>query len=166
SALLHAGYRVSLSHACKNALKTDAPPAVLWDIMRCWVKIHPVKRERLAETTPAARILAVEPTLQASFALREDANPSSRKRGLKRFPENPEAFCPKARAREGGGTPPSLQEKRRRLQGKRTEQGGGDLKHFPCKRFKEGSCSLGSGCRYSHEGGSPSAPPTPPLNDA
>ncbi|NXT27123.1 TRM1 dimethyltransferase, partial [Syrrhaptes paradoxus] len=36
SALLHAGFRVSLSHACKNAVKTDAPPAVLWDIMRCW----------------------------------------------------------------------------------------------------------------------------------
>ncbi|NXL01542.1 TRM1 dimethyltransferase, partial [Mesembrinibis cayennensis] len=102
SALLHAGYRVSLSHACKNAVKTDAPPAVLWDIMRCWAKIHPVKRERLAETSPASRILSVEPTLQASFALREDANPSSRKRGLKRFPENPEAFWgPKARAKAG-----------------------------------------------------------------
>lgn len=37
SALLHAGYRVSLSHACKNGIKTDAPPAALWDIMRCWV---------------------------------------------------------------------------------------------------------------------------------
>ncbi|NXJ58167.1 TRM1 dimethyltransferase, partial [Spizaetus tyrannus] len=102
SALLHAGYRVSLSHACKNAVKTDAPPAVLWDIMRCWAKIHPVKRERLAETSPASRILSVEPTLQASFTLRDDANPSSRKRGLKRFPENPEAFWgPKARAKAG-----------------------------------------------------------------
>ncbi|TNM85373.1 hypothetical protein fugu_007644 [Takifugu bimaculatus] len=37
SALLHAGYKVSLSHACKNAIKTDAPPATIWDIMRCWV---------------------------------------------------------------------------------------------------------------------------------
>ncbi|NWW12000.1 TRM1 dimethyltransferase, partial [Oreocharis arfaki] len=36
SALLHAGFRVSLSHACRNAVKTDAPPAALWDIMRCW----------------------------------------------------------------------------------------------------------------------------------
>ncbi|NWH97490.1 TRM1 dimethyltransferase, partial [Tichodroma muraria] len=100
SALLHAGFRVSLSHACRNAVKTDAPPAVLWDIMRCWAKLHTVKRERLPDSSPAARILAVEPTLQASFALHEDANPSSRKRGLKRFPENPEAFWgPKARAK-------------------------------------------------------------------
>ncbi|NXB94356.1 TRM1 dimethyltransferase, partial [Vidua chalybeata] len=102
SALLHAGFRVSLSHACRNAVKTDAPPAVLWDIMRCWAKLHPVKRERLPDSSPAARILSVEPTLQASFALHEDANPSSRKRGLKRFPENPEAFWgPKARAKPG-----------------------------------------------------------------
>ena len=38
SALLHAGFRVSLSHACKNAVKTDAPSSALWDIMRCWVR--------------------------------------------------------------------------------------------------------------------------------
>ncbi|NWY99047.1 TRM1 dimethyltransferase, partial [Loxia curvirostra] len=102
SALLHAGFRVSLSHACRNAVKTDAPPAVLWDIMRCWAKLHPVKLERLPDSSPAARILSVEPTLQASFALHEDANPSSRRRGLKRFPENPEAFWgPKARAKPG-----------------------------------------------------------------
>lgn len=94
SALLHAGFRVSLSHACRNAVKTDAPLAVLWDIMRCWVrrglgdpspclnppfppsfptlfplfpvfsqaKLHPVKLERLLESSPAARILSVEPT--------------------------------------------------------------------------------------------------------
>ncbi|NXO73628.1 TRM1 dimethyltransferase, partial [Phainopepla nitens] len=139
SALLHAGFRVSLSHACRNAVKTDAPPAVLWDIMRCWAKLHPVKRERLQDSSPAARILSVEPTLQASFALHEDANPSSRKRGLKRFPENPEAFWgPKARAKPGGGLAPSLQEKRERLQNKRTQRPDeAGLKQFPCKRFKE-----------------------------
>ncbi|KAM8987135.1 tRNA (guanine(26)-N(2))-dimethyltransferase [Ara ararauna] len=136
SALLHAGYRVSLSHACRTAVKTDAPPAVLWDILRCWVRLHPVKRERLADTSPAARILAVEPTLQASFAIRADANPSSRKRGLKRFPENPEAFWgPKARAKAGGGISPSLQEKRKQLQNKRAQ--GADLEPSPCKRHKE-----------------------------
>lgn len=39
SALLHAGYQVSLSHACKNTIKTDAPATVIWDIMRCWVRV-------------------------------------------------------------------------------------------------------------------------------
>ncbi|XP_021566340.1 tRNA (guanine(26)-N(2))-dimethyltransferase isoform X2 [Carlito syrichta] len=61
SALLHAGFRVSLSHACKNAVKTDAPPSALWDIMRCWEKQCPVKRERLSDTSPAFRILSMEP---------------------------------------------------------------------------------------------------------
>ncbi|KAH0629648.1 hypothetical protein JD844_011877 [Phrynosoma platyrhinos] len=94
SALLHAGYRVSLSHACKSAIKTDAPPPV--------EKLNPVKRERLTESSPAARILSVEPKLQASFTVRADANPSSRKQGLKRFQLNPEPFWgPKARAKAG-----------------------------------------------------------------
>uniref|UniRef100_A0A8B9FLC9 tRNA (guanine(26)-N(2))-dimethyltransferase n=1 Tax=Amazona collaria TaxID=241587 RepID=A0A8B9FLC9_9PSIT len=155
SALLHAGYRVSLSHACRTAVKTDAPPAVLWDILRCWVRLHPVKRERLTDTSPAARILAVEPTLQASFAIRADANPSSRKRGLKRFPENPEAFWgPKARAKAGGGISPSLQEKRKQLQNKRTQRSqGADPEPSPCKRHKEGRCL--------QEGELPLAPPRP-----
>ncbi|NWU22618.1 TRM1 dimethyltransferase, partial [Dyaphorophyia castanea] len=89
----------------------------------------------------------------ASFELHEDANPSSRRRGLKRFPENPEAFWgPKARAKAGGGLSPSLQEKRERLQNKRRQrQDGAGLKQFPCKRFKEGNCPQGDQCCYSHE---------------
>lgn len=38
SALVNAGFRVSGSHACPLAVKTDAPPHVVWDILRCWVK--------------------------------------------------------------------------------------------------------------------------------
>ena len=34
--------RVSGSHATPLAIKTDAPNEVLWDILRCWVKDHPV----------------------------------------------------------------------------------------------------------------------------
>jgi tRNA (guanine26-N2/guanine27-N2)-dimethyltransferase len=43
SAVVNAGYRISGSHANPLGLKTDAPMEVLWDIMRCWVKDHPVK---------------------------------------------------------------------------------------------------------------------------
>ncbi|KAL8211723.1 UNVERIFIED_CONTAM: tRNA methyltransferase 1 [Gekko kuhli] len=156
SALLHAGYRVSLSHACKNAIKTDAPSSVIWDIMRCWEKLNPVKRERLSENCPAACILSVEPKLQVSFTVRVDANPNSRKQGLKRFQLNPEPnWGPKARAKAGGGISSSLQEKRRLHQDKRKAcaegTDGSHLKNFPCKRFREGNCSLGDHCRYSHE---------------
>jgi hypothetical protein len=30
SAILNAGYRVSLSHAAKNSIKTDAPHSLIW----------------------------------------------------------------------------------------------------------------------------------------
>ncbi|KAG7460423.1 tRNA (guanine(26)-N(2))-dimethyltransferase [Solea senegalensis] len=154
SALLHAGHRVSLSHACKNAIKTDAPPAVLWDIMRCWEKANPVKREKLSETSPAFKILNTEPKLEACFTIREDANPQSRKRHLTRFQENPQAFWgPKARARSnGGGIATNLQDKRKKLQNKRKNQitDSSQLKDFPCKKFRQGTCTHGEKCCYSH----------------
>ncbi|XP_048103772.1 tRNA (guanine(26)-N(2))-dimethyltransferase isoform X1 [Alosa alosa] len=154
SALLHAGHRVSLSHACKNAVKTDAPPGVLWDIMRCWEKANPVKRERLSETSPASRILSTEPTLQACFDVREDANPQSRRRHLVRFQENPQAnWGPKARAKAGGGISTELEDKRKQFQGKRKNQitDLSQLKNVPCKRFRKGTCTHGEKCCYSHE---------------
>ncbi|KAM9856543.1 tRNA (guanine(26)-N(2))-dimethyltransferase isoform 2-T2 [Aulostomus maculatus] len=154
SALLHAGHRVSLSHACKNTIKTDAPPAVLWDIMRCWEKTNPVKREKLSETSPAFKILSTEPSLEACFTVREDANPQSRKHHLKRFQLNPQAFWgPKARAKTGGGISCNLQDKRKKCQNKRKNQitDSSQLKNFPCKKFKQGSCTHGDQCCYSHE---------------
>ncbi|XP_051528168.1 tRNA (guanine(26)-N(2))-dimethyltransferase [Myxocyprinus asiaticus] len=154
SALLHAGHRVSLSHACKNAVKTDAPAGVLWDIIRCWEKSNPVKRERLSETSPAHRILSTEPTLQACFEIREDANPQSRKRHLTRFQENPQAnWGPKARAKAGGGMSSELEDKRKHFQGKRKQPitDSSQLKNFPCKKFRKGTCTHGEKCCYSHE---------------
>ncbi|KAM3925844.1 tRNA (guanine(26)-N(2))-dimethyltransferase [Leptodactylus fuscus] len=152
SALLHAGYKVSLSHACQSAVKTNAPPSVIWDLMRCWEKLYPAKREKLSETCPAYHILRTEPSIEANFEIREDANPKSRKMGLKRFQENPEAnWGPKARAKAGGGISTSLEDRRKQHQNKR--KGSPDdtsFKQFPCKKYKQGSCDLGDSCRYSH----------------
>ncbi|KAG9337366.1 hypothetical protein JZ751_028786 [Albula glossodonta] len=105
SALLHAGYRVSLSHACKNALKTDAPPRE---------KNNPVKRERLSETSPAFRILSTEPT---------------------------------------GGISSELEDRRKKFQNKRKFQvtDATQLKRFPCKKFRKGTCARGDDCCYSHD---------------
>uniref|UniRef100_A0A3B4ZMI7 tRNA (guanine(26)-N(2))-dimethyltransferase n=1 Tax=Stegastes partitus TaxID=144197 RepID=A0A3B4ZMI7_9TELE len=141
SALLHAGHRVSLSHACKNAIKTDAPPAAIWDIMRCWVNIKKIPESFLE-------------TLTACFTVREDANPQSRKRHLTRFQENPQAFWgPKARAKVGGGILTDLQDKRKKCQNKRKNQitDSSQLKSFPCKRFRQGTCTHGEKCSYSHD---------------
>ncbi|XP_004872480.1 tRNA (guanine(26)-N(2))-dimethyltransferase isoform X1 [Heterocephalus glaber] len=168
SALLHAGFRVSLSHACRNAVKTDAPAEALWDIMRCWEKECPVKRERLSETSPAFRILSAEPRLQANFTVREDANPSSRQRGLKRFQVNPEAnWGPRPRARPGAKNTGEAEERRRLRQNKRKElaedlaQQAARLKMFPCKRFREGTCDRGDQCCYSHDQPTPRASAAP-----
>lgn len=99
SAVLNAGFRVSGSHACPLALKTDAPPHVIWDIMRCWVAEHcgskggggkAAKQQAKAKggeggggeegaaaaaalQSAAERILSVEPELKASFARAQGA---------------------------------------------------------------------------------------------
>ncbi|XP_078693073.1 tRNA (guanine(26)-N(2))-dimethyltransferase-like [Branchiostoma floridae x Branchiostoma belcheri] len=147
SAILHAGYQVSLSHTCKTAVKTDAPPHVIWDIMRGWAKLNPVNPSRLSSDVVASTILGKEPGIEANFTIRADANPASRQKGLKRFQENPKYWGPKARAGRGEE---AQEDRRRRLQGKR-QQEQLDLKQFPCKRFKQGHCEYGDECRYSHE---------------
>ena len=91
SAILHEGFRVSLSHACKNSLKTDAPISLIWDILRFWAKTHPVNESRFHDGTALKMILSNPPTKSYNFELHPDANPPSRKFSLKRFPENPAA---------------------------------------------------------------------------
>lgn len=92
SAILHEGYRVSLSHACKNSLKTDAPMSVLWDILRFWSKSHPVAESRFQDGSPLKAILTKEPSKEYNILeLHPKANPQSRKEALRRFPENPAA---------------------------------------------------------------------------
>uniref|UniRef100_A0A8C7JH56 tRNA (guanine(26)-N(2))-dimethyltransferase n=1 Tax=Oncorhynchus kisutch TaxID=8019 RepID=A0A8C7JH56_ONCKI len=152
SALLHAGHRVSLSHACKNALKTDAPPRVLWDVMRCWVR-HNAPWEPF-QYGMKLKVQVPIRVLQACFDVREDANPQSRRRHLTRFQENPEPFWgPKARANAGGGISSDLEDRRKQGQNKRKNQitDATQLKSFPCKSFT-GAFSLGKcseGCEHT-----------------
>lgn len=40
SAVINAGYRISGTHVNPLGLKSDAPMDVIWDIMRCWVRLH------------------------------------------------------------------------------------------------------------------------------
>uniref|UniRef100_K7FP87 tRNA (guanine(26)-N(2))-dimethyltransferase n=1 Tax=Pelodiscus sinensis TaxID=13735 RepID=K7FP87_PELSI len=118
-------------------------------------RLHPVKRERLSGSSPAFHILAVEPTLQASFTIREDANPKSRKQGLKRFQENPEAYWgPKARAKTGGGISTSLQDKRKLHQNKRKERVE-DRSRLKNKRLKEQGLAGAWFSSCSHAGALP-----------
>ncbi|KAF8071357.1 tRNA (guanine(26)-N(2))-dimethyltransferase 1 [Scenedesmus sp. PABB004] len=95
SALLNAGYRVSGSHASPLALKTDAPPAAVWDVVRCWVAAHPVRPP--GQGSYAAAILAKAPALVADFRKAPGAVPESVKAGVTRFVQNPAFWGPKAR---------------------------------------------------------------------
>lgn len=102
------GYRVSDTHANPVGVKTDAPWEVIWDVMRCWIKEHPVKPH--APESYAGRILAKEPKLTANFARANGAISKSRLQGVTRFAQNPEGWGPKARAgrnvdgnKKGGG---------------------------------------------------------------
>jgi len=101
SAVLNAGYRVSLSHANKHAFKTDAPVDFIWDMLRVWGVKNDFKLKNLAESSPGRAIMTKAPTIEnISFEVHEDANPESRKMGLKRFQINPEKnWGPKMRSK-------------------------------------------------------------------
>lgn len=96
AAIMNAGFRVSQQHKEPQAIKTDAPDDVVWDIMRCWVKKHPVSEKRKGGSAPGEEILKREPKLEADFTV-----PSSllRKKPAARYQQNPEPYWgPKSRA--------------------------------------------------------------------
>lgn len=118
SALLNAGHRVSLSHACKNSIKTDAPMDFVWDIIRAWKLQNPSKRP-LDSGSPGEYIMRTEPSSPVNFSTHPDANPSSREQQMLRYQVNPEPYWgPKARAKTSLWADREI-EKSRRLQGKR-----------------------------------------------
>ncbi|KAE8021832.1 hypothetical protein FH972_007687 [Carpinus fangiana] len=97
SAVINAGYRISGTHVNPLGLKSDAPMDVIWDIMRCWVKSHPVKTQ--PPDLPGSVILAKEPVLQANFARAVASLSKAQAKKVTRFLPNPERhWGPKLRA--------------------------------------------------------------------
>ncbi|XP_023728969.1 probable tRNA (guanine(26)-N(2))-dimethyltransferase 1 [Lactuca sativa] len=97
SAVINAGYRISGTHVNPLGLKTDAPMDVIWDIMRCWVKNHPVKAQPPEHS--GSVILAKEPVLQANFARAVASLSKAQAKKVARFLPNPERhWGPKLRA--------------------------------------------------------------------
>lgn len=99
AALVNAGYRVSAYHKEPQAIKTDAPNRIVWDIMRAWCREHPPKENRkkhkIGDET-AKKILAVESSIQVDFTVPKGFD---EKKKAQRFPENPEKnWGPKPRA--------------------------------------------------------------------
>ncbi|PON82089.1 tRNA methyltransferase, Trm [Trema orientale] len=97
SAVINAGYRISGTHVNPLGLKSDAPMDIIWDIMRCWVKNHPVKAQ--PPDQPGSVILAKEPVLQANFARAVASLSKAQAKKIARFLPNPERhWGPKLRA--------------------------------------------------------------------
>ncbi|KAL0431789.1 UNVERIFIED_CONTAM: putative tRNA (guanine(26)-N(2))-dimethyltransferase 2 [Sesamum radiatum] len=97
SAVINAGYRISGTHINPLGLKTDAPMDVIWDIMRCWVKNHPVRPQPPDQA--GCVILAKEPVLQANFARAVASLSKAQAKKVARYLPNPERhWGPKVRA--------------------------------------------------------------------
>ena len=119
SAILNAGYRVSMSHAHKNSIKTDAPPQVLWDILRTWDKLNPTNYTKTTKNEIAKIILEAESKTVISFDLHPEADPNSKKLNLLRFQKNPERnWGPKQRSKTSILFN-SMEEKKEKNQGKK-----------------------------------------------
>ena len=110
SALVNAGFRVSSTHANPLGVKTDAPPHVVWDVMRCWARSQ-LGEAKVAEKmklagpdAPFSKVMSREPGLKANFSRAQGALSASRTAGTARFLPNPEAhWGPKSRHRPAGG---------------------------------------------------------------
>jgi tRNA (guanine26-N2/guanine27-N2)-dimethyltransferase len=102
SALVNAGYRVSGHHREPLAIKTDAPPSVLWDVMRGWVKRRPMAKPPTAGSL-AETIFSVEPSFEVNFSRPWTIQQTKDKfANAKRFPGNPERnWGPKPKAVHG-----------------------------------------------------------------
>eukprot|EP00592_Proboscia_alata_P016688 CAMPEP_0194401282 /NCGR_PEP_ID=MMETSP0174-20130528/127719_1 /TAXON_ID=216777 /ORGANISM="Proboscia alata, Strain PI-D3" /LENGTH=723 /DNA_ID=CAMNT_0039197965 /DNA_START=209 /DNA_END=2380 /DNA_ORIENTATION=+ len=94
--LSSAGYRMSGQHKEPLAIKTDAPPSVVWDVVRHWIQKHPI-HSKLDEGSAGFKILG-----NAIGVTNMDGSRGKgfvRTKGAKRFPENPEKnWGPKPRA--------------------------------------------------------------------
>ena len=142
SAILNSGYKVSFSHVAEKSIKTDAPPSVIWDIMRAWAVESKVKVRE--EGTVGGDIMRKESTHTVSFALHPDAVASSQKQALVRYAPNPEPeWGPKARA----GKRKTLTKDKANPCKKPSQ----DLKMFECRRHERGECELGENCKYTHK---------------
>lgn len=105
SALLHAGHKVSRSHACSGSLKTTATREVIHSVFRSWIKLNPVKMGNVSDTSPTRRLLAKAQSFEANFKRHPDSVTPSGKVKLVRYQENPTShWGPGVKAASGGGS--------------------------------------------------------------
>lgn len=90
SALLNGGYRVSQSHAIRNALKTDAPNAFIWAAIKK-LAVDRNESAKWKETDRLYKLLTKDfSEYEISFELHPDALPKSQAQHMLRYQINPE----------------------------------------------------------------------------
>ncbi len=78
-----------MSHAKKNAIKSDAPNEFIWEMMRAWERLNPAKRDKMDAIGKAILDDSKSSNIKIDFTEHPDADPPSRKAKLKRFQMNP-----------------------------------------------------------------------------
>ncbi|VDB83009.1 unnamed protein product [Peniophora sp. CBMAI 1063] len=102
SALLHAGHKISRSHACPGSLKTDATRRQIHDVFRSWIKTNPVRMDKVAELSPSRVLLAKEAQQEANFEKHPESPLPGWKVKLVRYQTNPTPnWGPGSKAPEG-----------------------------------------------------------------
>jgi tRNA (guanine26-N2/guanine27-N2)-dimethyltransferase len=123
AALQNAGYQVSGYHKDPQAVKTNAPDPVVWDILKTWCRIdqerNPAKKAA-APRSVAERIMNHHPPYNSN--IRVDFTPVpggvgiGRKRGgdndVARFPLNPQANWGPKKAATGAGAPRNKKQRK------------------------------------------------------
>lgn len=70
SAVVNAGYQVSNSHCHKNSLKTNAPYHVIWDVLRKWCELNPIREHWRVPEHRVYYIMQKPIRTQVDFTLR------------------------------------------------------------------------------------------------
>ena len=106
SAIRNAGFQVSAYHKEPNAIKTNAPPDVVWDIMRAWCDDNPIAKKWITgvnENSATAKIMSRglvrlignNDSNKVDFTVKK----TEPRKKAQRFPMNPTAnWGPKPRA--------------------------------------------------------------------
>ncbi|XP_021362310.1 tRNA (guanine(26)-N(2))-dimethyltransferase-like [Mizuhopecten yessoensis] len=119
SALLNAGFEVSMSHAEQNSIKTNASNTDIWDIVRSWERMNPVHEKRRVPGSVTANILSKKPVLKVSFKRHQMATQESKKKNLLRYQQNPAKYWgPMSKPKANRSAEPML-DRTIYLQGKR-----------------------------------------------
>jgi len=145
SALRNAGYSVSQSHSHSSAIKTDAPPQVVWDVVRCALQADPPKNGQ-KKGTAGERLMLRKPAFAHDFTYVPGTDMSSSATGVAKFLPNPEEhWGPKAKAGKRKVEQSAEPSKRAKTnQNKRS-------RYRACKTFAaNGSCPYGDNCKYAH----------------